>query len=383
MRTKWDKAFVTKAKSVLGRHTRVTDAAEELGITQPTLDQGFQRLGLRAGEFLGKDIRPLERREQAERAQEERTRVRALEDMLVKYQKLANAWEALESGAFHIPEIPLLNRKGRRQGMAWMALSDLHVDEVVLPEDVAGKNEYNLAIADKSLARAFDAFAYMIEKDRGIWSIDSAGIWLGGDLGTLYVHNERPSMSPVQCMLWLRERIVAGIDHVLQQTRVRKLIVPCSHGNHGRLTKMPLRASGWDNSLESLLYAWLADYYSDSDRVQFHITRSAHQYVKALGTSIHFHHGDELKFAGGVGGLSIPLGKRRMKWENVIASDLHVIGHWHSLLDFGHTICNGSLKGYDAYALSQGCDYEPAQQAYWIIDEKRGKSRVTNLWVRE
>jgi hypothetical protein len=389
-RNNWTPAKYKSAIKVLKKHTTLAEAAAELGVTKDSLMKAFERNKDTAGRHLQKKetplievaSHPLAITRAKQHAAAERMRVKQLEQEYERLERMQEGWSHLQSAEFTIPQLPLLDR-ARRQGVPFMLLSDLHVDEEVKPDSVAGRNEFNLKIAESSLARCFDAFAYLIEKDRGIWDIDQAGIWLGGDLGTLYVHNESPTMSPVASMLWLREQLVAGIDHVLKQTGISKLIIPWSYGNHGRLTKFPQRATGWDNSLESVLGLWLKDYYaSHDDRVEFHITKSAHQYVRALNTTIHFHHGDELKFGGGVGGLAIPLGKRVMKWENVIDSDLHCIGHWHTLLFLGHTVVNGSLKGYDAYAMSIGVDYEPPQQAYFMIDESRGESRGTKIWAR-
>ena len=53
-------------------------------------------------------------------------------------------------------------------------------------------------------------------------------------------------------------------------------------------------------------------------------------------------------------------------------------GHWHSLvLGVRGLLGNGSLKGYDEYAMVSNFDYEPPQQALWLVQPRRG---VTMRW---
>ena len=44
-------------------------------------------------------------------------------------------------------------------------------------------------------------------------------------------------------------------------------------------------------------------------------------------------------------------------------------------------IVNGSIKSYDAYAIGHGLAYEPAQQAFTILNEKRGFILFTPIFV--
>lgn len=55
-----------------------------------------------------------------------------------------------------------------------------------------------------------------------------------------------------------------------------------------------------------------------------------------------------------------------------------VYGHWHSLvLGVRGLLGNGSLKGYDEYAFVSNFDYEPPQQALWLVQPRVG---VTGRW---
>jgi hypothetical protein len=54
-----------------------------------------------------------------------------------------------------------------------------------------------------------------------------------------------------------------------------------------------------------------------------------------------------------------------------------VFGHFHQLKDGGDFVSNGSLIGYDSYALSIKADYEEPRQALILMDKKRGR---TSLW---
>lgn len=154
--------------------------------------------------------------------------------------------------------------------------------------------------------------------------------------------------------------------------------IPLVSGNttHKRRSK-----TGAENSYEWLLYNILKLHYQNEPRVEFAVDKSAHQYVDAYDFRLHFHHGDTVRSMGGVGGISIPLNKRIPKWDNVLHSDYHHVGHFHTFIDLGRTVVNGSLIGYSEYAFDCGFDYEVPQQAYYVLDSKRGKCLPTPIWV--
>ena len=63
------------------------------------------------------------------------------------------------------------------------------------------------------------------------------------------------------------------------------------------------------------------------------------------------------------------LGRARKK-ETAMATnrpfDVIIHGHWHFYRTLGDIICNGSLKGFDEYALKEGYHFQTPIQALWI-----------------
>ena len=264
--------------------------------------------------------------------------------------------------------------------------SDWHVEELVLPEQIAYRNEYNLQIAERRIRRFFNSIIWFVEHHRasGRISIRDLVLWLGGDLMTGYIHEElveSNQLSPSGTIRWLLPRLCNGITTLLEVLQLDGMVVPCSFGNHGRTTPKRRVSTGADNSFEWLMYCSLADQFKNDPRVRFEITKSAHQYVEVYGRTVHFHHGDEVNYQGGVGGIGIPLKKAVPAWNQIRHAEVHCIGHHHQLLDFGRAVVNGSLIGYNSYAQSIRAEFERPQQLMFFMDKERGKCLKTELWV--
>jgi hypothetical protein len=102
-----------------------------------------------------------------------------------------------------------------------------------------------------------------------------------------------------------------------------------------------------------------------------------HSYLQVYDTTIRFQHGHAIKYGGGVGGIYIPVNKAIAQWNKARHADLDVFGHFHQQRDGGNFVVNGSLIGYNAFAMSIKADYEQPKQALFLMDKKRGR---TCLW---
>ncbi len=274
----------------------------------------------------------------------------------------------------------------RREGTPVILASDWHVEEEVRAESTPTGNFYNLDVADTRIRRFFAGSHWLIDFHRPKFQCRDVVLWLGGDLLSGYIHDElveTAQLSPLETLRWLKFRLIAGIEFLLRDKALNRLIIPCSYGNHGRTTKKPRRATGAENSYEWLLYCELADYFASNKRVEFHITKSAHQYVGVYDYDVHFHHGDEISYGGGVGGIMIPINKAVAQWDKARAADFDNFGHFHQYLDVGKIAGNGSLIGFNGYAMSIKATPEPPQQSFYIVDSKRGKTCKCPIWVGE
>jgi hypothetical protein len=397
--TKWTKDRIAKARAALGKHTSIgaalADVSSAVGfaVTGDSMKAGFRAVGAAPpSSFLG--TAPLvtpERDLVAEReaklaAERDKRAASKLVDEVRELRARQRFIDATAGGG--PPVIPRRERSGTREMTAVARASDWHFEETVDPESVAGRNEYNLDVAAARIERFFQAIAWHVEHQRGSGKIavHDLVLWLGGDLITGYIHEELQesnALSPTETMLWLEPRLEGGIRGLLDRLDLASIVVPCSYGNHGRTTQKKRISTGHANTNEWLMYHHLLAKLKDEKRVCFEVTASPHQYVRTYDQVIHFHHGDSLKYQGGVGGIAIPLLKAVPQWDRTVEADVHCIGHFHQLRDFGRAVVNGSLIGFNGYAQEIRAEFEPPQQALFYMDSKRGKVMNTKLWVED
>jgi hypothetical protein len=75
------------------------------------------------------------------------------------------------------------------------------------------------------------------------------------------------------------------------------------------------------------MYHMLATEFKNSTRVKLIIPEGHFSYLDINGFIIRFHHGFNIKYQGGVGGLYIPLNKAIGQWNKAKPANLDVLGH--------------------------------------------------------
>ena len=318
-----------------------------------------------------------------EQKREHKKIVKALEKELSVMSAQTNFLDALESA----PEPkPMKIRKRREQqnaGTYVMRASDWHLGERVRPENIRNKNEYNPEISQERAEQYFRSQLRLLNNARDGWDIRDGVLWLGGDLMTGYIHEEyleENFLSPVEEALLAYRVLVRGIDYLLAESDLEQLLIPTSNGNHGRTGQRIKIATYAKNSFEWMLYHFLDSHYSDEPRVKFQIANGVNNVVDCYGFRLGFSHGDNYKYGGGVGGLSVPVNRKigrqlmgmPIEWEGTdkASPHLYIFGHYHQTLFPGNFMVNGSLIGWNDFAEWLGCAYEPPRQTGFVIDER-------------
>lgn len=255
---------------------------------------------------------------------------------------------------------------------ACIVASDWHIDERVRPQDVpGGRNRYSPEIAEQRLENLWQRSVKMIDAQRSSTSINNAVLLLLGDLFSGWIHEELRSsteMSPIDSVLWLQPRIVAGIDYLAKHGDFERLDIACIVGNHSRITTKQ-HAVPASASLETILYRWLASHYQEHLQVRFHLTNATRVSIPVGQVHLRYHHGDAWRYQGGVGGVIVPMMRLTQKWSLTERADHDTYGHWHTYQPGPRSTGNGSLIGYNAYGALHA-PYEPPQQALFLISHK-------------
>lgn len=319
-------------------------------------------------------------RDSAEKAH--KTEVDSLKAKLAQYAQSVSDLEqqlgiALNLGKAKVNPKPMeVGMEDKAEAVAVALLSDVHAEEEVTPASVNGLNEYTLGIAEERMEKFFRAVARLTQIQRGGAKIDKLILWLGGDLFSGMIHEELMETSkktPTQMILWLQERIMDGIATL--KPHFEQILIPTSYGNHGRTTKKPRHATGAAHSYEWLMYKILEGRYAKDSQVEWQVADSYFNYVRVHDRTLRFHHGDNLRYNGGIGDISIAVNKAIASWnKGPNRADLDIFGHWHRYQQHDNWLCNGSVIGYNAFALSIKASWSPPTQTYLLLDKKRGRT---------
>lgn len=296
-----------------------------------------------------------------------------------KYQQAIERIETLEKeleGYAHVSVPP--NKRVIRptqssggEATAIAVASDWHVDEVVRPQTVQRLNKYTPDIAEKRADTFWRKVVLLTNRNRSDTTINNLVLVLDGDFISGNIHEElleNTAMRPIDAIMFAQDLLDAGLRHLKEYGNFKRIVVVCKSGNHSRITPKIRHASREGNSLEWAMYHNLAKRHTDLEWV---IDESYLTYYKVYGKVLRIHHGDSIRYIGGVGGLEIPMKRAYYQWNMTRPADINLMGHYHSYMP-GYNTVNGSLIGYNAYAMANKFAHQPPMQAYLLLDAKRG-----------
>ena len=285
-----------------------------------------------------------------------------------------------------IYELKPLEKSGGKETVSISLFSDLHCDEVVLPESVMGKNEYNPEIAKKRANNYFLNLVKLISHHQKNYTIKRHIIALLGDNIGGYIHEElrqTNSMTPMEGIAFAKSVILSGFKYLQENLEVDSIDVVCIVGNHGRTTdKLPF-ANLTETSYEYFMYQDMQEMCKllGLTKFNFIIPKASMAIVNIFGKNYGFVHGNGFKFMGGIGGLYIPLLKYYARLNATFNIERLFFGHYHTTIDIKQAVGNGSFKGYDAYAMGKALDFEPPQQSLVLLNEKRGFTNFQAIYL--
>lgn len=283
-----------------------------------------------------------------------------------------------------IASVPPKRPKGH-QATAVLVLSDWHVEEPIEPSKVGGLNEFSLDIARQSAEQTFRKALLLLEDARQLTRIDRLVVACLGDFFSGWIHSELEqtcALSSTYASVFAADLLEEGLATLSAHGRLKNIDVVTANGNHGRLTKRMQSATAAETSLERLMYVHLARAMRKDKRISWQIGEGYHNWLDIEGHACRFHHGDAIKYQGGVGGITIPVNKAVAQWNKSRRAAYDFFGHWHTWTHDWRWVCNGSLIGYGPYSVTIKADYQPPVQTFAVIDAEHGLTRALPVFCR-
>ncbi|CAH1658125.1 conserved hypothetical protein [Hyphomicrobiales bacterium] len=273
---------------------------------------------------------------------------------------------------------PSREKTGRAAGL--IHISDLHLGEVVDPDEILGLNAYDIGIAKRRLQRLFDAAIEILPR----WSSDCqmAGVVvaLNGDLISGDIHDElrRTNALTSQEQVWMAsDLLAAGLVRLADE--FGSVFVAVTPGNHGRTTHKPEAKQVTKLSYDMMIGECLRRHFEGDGRVTVHLATGRDAVYPIFAWTVFQSHGDAIGTKGGMGfaGPMLPIvrGTKLVELQGARASrqyDVILTGHYHTSGNPGRTLANGSVVGYAEYPNGLRCALEPPQQWLALMTERWG-----------
>lgn len=267
-------------------------------------------------------------------------------------------------------------RSGKAEATAFAMATDWHIGSRTEAKAVNGLNSYNVAVAKVRASRFFERIVALTKKERQDCTITELVLFLGGDLidGALHMDTLQAAEvnAPIRQAVIAQEIIEGGLLYLVAQGGFERITIVCADGNHGRITARQHYSSRIGNALEYYMYYNLRARHPEFNWV---IEEGLLTYIKVYNYTVRLMHGDTISY-GGVNGPYTYLNRRISEWDEAIKADLTLLGHLHRYIigDGRKFVINGSMCGYNEYAIALGARFQPPMQAFFLLDKRRGMS---------
>ena len=313
-----------------------------------------------------------------------RTQLVALTGELKKHQDALDAALLLhEHAEYKVTPIKARHNNEESESTAVAVASDWHTEESVDPAGVNFCNEFNLEIAGRRIDSFFGNLLELIRLNRNATRIETLVLPLLGDFITGNIHEELTesnNLSPTEAVLFVLKKIQAGLALIATDLELKSIIIPCCVGNHGRTTPKKRIKTSHLNSFEWLMYHVLAMHVPD-ERFEYKIANGYHNFVDIYNFKVRFHHGDNIKYDGGIGGPTIPILKAIAGWDKQTRADLDVFGHLHMRMENPKFVLNGSLIGYSDFSVAVKAPFEPPSQTFFLMEKDHGRTVTCPIFL--
>jgi transposase-like protein len=321
-------------------------------------------------------IEKLERQLHLQRAESQRQNA-IHRSLVAAYEEIEKQMGIMDKvGPPNIHPISKSKSTGLTEACLVAVASDWHIEEEVKPEAVNGLNKYDLTISRARAKKFFSKIIRLKEIVAADVKVKNMVLPLLGDFITNQLHDENAEnnlLTPTEAIITCQDYLASGISFLLENSDL-DIFIPCHTGNHGRTTKTAYHQTEFGHSLEWLMYMNLVKFFQSEDRVEFNVPRSYHSYQTIYDLRVRYSHGHQVKYNGGVGGITIPVNKAIAQWNKARKVDLDIFGHFHTFMDGGNFLCNGSLIGHSPYGISIKASFERPQQIFTVVDSTHGKT---------
>ena len=274
-------------------------------------------------------------------------------------------------------------KEGNKYAIA--LFSDAHIEETVTASSVLGKNEYNIDIAKQRIENYFTNLASCINKD-DVESLIFASL---GDTISGYIHEELAQsngLTPMEATLLAQNLIYSGLHYLCTNTKLKQVQFIGIVGNHSRTTKKIQHANGYKLSYEWLMYKNIAQQCKIAKLpIEFNIPDSELAIVDTEDNRrFIFCHGFQIKGSGSgtVCGIYPALNRLSLKWSNTFHQDRIFLGHFHCCTSITNAAVNGSIIGFNAFAMTNGFSYEEPCQYYVVYDTEIGELLERKIYCK-
>jgi hypothetical protein len=273
--------------------------------------------------------------------------------------------------------------KGNRYAVA--LFSDAHIEETVVPSSVLNLNEYNLDIAKLRIKKYFENLSECLRVD----NVDELIFASLGDTISGYIHEELAQcngLTPIEATLEAQSIIFGGLKYVCETTNLKSIKFIGIVGNHSRITKKIQHANGFKMSYEYIMYKNIESQSKMMGLpIEFCIPESELAVVNTPDNKTFvFCHGYQIKGGGNgtVCGIYPALNRLALKWGKVLKQDKIYLGHFHQCVSINNAVVNGSIIGYNSFALTNGMLYEEPAQMYEVFDSNIGHLLTRKIYCK-
>lgn len=277
--------------------------------------------------------------------------------------------------------------KEQKQGYRYaIALfSDAHIEETVDADTVLGLNSYDTNMAEQRIKAYFANLTACLKRD----CVDTLYFASLGDQISGFIHEhlmQENGMTPPEATLFGQSLIVSGLKYIRQELPELAIVFIGIAGNHSRITKKIQNSNNFKMSYEWIMYQNIKQICESSNMgIEFLVPESELALVETPdGKRYIFCHGYQVqsKGTGTVAGIYPALGRLAMKWQKIFKQDKIFLGHYHTCVSIPTATVNGSIIGYNAFALTNGMGYEEPAQMYEVFDSEIGQLLSRKIYCK-